>query len=396
MKLKEFSSADIAGKKVLVRVDYNVPISDGVVTDITRLHAHLPTLNALKENGAKITLISHLGRPKGTVNLKYTLKPVAEKLAEMTGWNVRFVPDCIGEEVKKAVESQTSDEVLVLENLRFYKEEEKNDSEFARKLAENFEVFVMDAFSVSHRAHASTRAIADDLPSFAGKQIGQEIKMLSEARDTPENPFILIMGGSKVSDKISVIENMLPKISTIIIGGGMAFTFEKARGNEIGKSLCEDDKVEFASAMIAKAKELGVKMLLPVDYTVADEMKADAASQVVAFDKIPADMMGLDIGPETAKIFGEEMKTGKTIVWNGPMGVFEMPRFEDGTKKIAEALVEATKLGAFTVVGGGDSAAAMAQFGLQAGVSHVSTGGGASLDFFSGAVLPGVEPYIVD
>lgn len=395
MKLKTFSPADVAGKKVIVRVDFNVPLADGKVGDDTRIRAHLPTLNALRDAGAKIALVSHLGRPKGEKNLKYTLEPVGRELARITGWNVRFVPDCIGSEVKEAVNAQTSDEILLLENVRFYAEEEKNDAAFAQKLAENFDVFVMDAFSAAHRAHASTRAVAEILPSFAGLLIVKEIEMLSSARDNPKKPFVLILGGAKVSDKISVVENMIDKVDTILVGGGMAFTFLKAEGKEIGKSLCEEDKLEFSKQMLADAKQKGVKMLLPVDVIAADEFKADAAHVTVSADAVPADKMGLDIGPETAKLFADEIKKAKTVLWNGPMGVFEMPAFSKGTEAVAKALADATAAGAMTVVGGGDSAAAIVQFGYEDKVSHVSTGGGASLEFFEGKMLPGIEPYIL-
>jgi len=395
MRLKTFSSGDVAGKKVLVRVDFNVPLAGGKVSDTTRIAAHIPTLTALREAGAKIALVSHLGRPKGKVNLDFTLKPVGEELAKMTGWNVKFVPDCIGPEVDKAVASWKDGDILLLENVRFYPEEEKNGVDFARKLTSNFDVFVMDAFSAAHRAHASTRAAAELLPSFAGLLILKEIKMLSAARDDPQKPFVLILGGAKVSDKIAVVENMLKKADTILIGGGMAFTFLKAQGCEIGKSLCETEKLDFASQMLKEAKELGVRIVLPTDAVVAAEFKADAPHQTVEANAIPADAMGLDIGPKTAAEFAEIIVKAKTVLWNGPMGVFEMPAFAKGTEAIAKALADATKAGALTVVGGGDSAAAVAQFHYEDKVSHVSTGGGASLEFFEGKMLPGIEPYII-
>ena len=303
MRLKTFSPSDVAGKKVLVRVDFNVPLADGRVSDDTRIKAHLPTLTALRDAGAKIALVSHLGRPKGTVNLKYTLEPVGEELAKLTGWPVRFVSDCIGEKVDEAVADWKDGEVLLLENVRFHPEEEKNDMEFAKKLVKNFDVFVMDAFSAAHRAHASTRAAAELIPSFSGKLIDREITMLSAARDEPKKPFVLILGGAKVSDKIAVVENMLKKADTILIGGGMAFTFLKAQGLEIGKSLCETEKLDFAAKMLEEAKALGVKILLPVDAIVAPEFKADAPAKAVKADAIPQDEMGLDIGPETAELF---------------------------------------------------------------------------------------------
>lgn len=396
MRLKTFSPSDVAGKKVLVRVDFNVPLAGGRVSDDTRIKAHLPTLTALREAGAKIALVSHLGRPKGTVNLKYTLEPVGEELAKLTGWPVRFVSDCIGEKVDEAVADWKDGEVLLLENVRFHPEEEKNDMEFAKKLVKNFDVFVMDAFSAAHRAHASTRAAAELIPSFSGKLIDREITMLSAARDEPKKPFVLILGGAKVSDKIAVVENMLKKADTILIGGGMAFTFLKAQGLEIGKSLCETEKLDFAAKMLEEAKALGVKILLPVDAIVAPEFKADAPAKAVRADAIPQDEMGLDIGPETAELFAKEILAAKTVLWNGPMGVFEMPAFAKGTEAVAKALADATANGALTVVGGGDSAAAIALFKMEDKVSHVSTGGGASLEFFEGKSLPGIEPYVVE
>lgn len=396
MRLKTFSPSDVAGKKVLVRVDFNVPLADGRVSDDTRIKAHLPTLTALRDAGAKIALVSHLGRPKGTVNLKYTLEPVGEELAKLTGWPVRFVSDCIGEKVDEAVADWKDGEVLLLENVRFHPEEEKNDMEFAKKLVKDFDVFVMDAFSAAHRAHASTRAAAELIPSFSGKLIDREITMLSAARDEPKKPFVLILGGAKVSDKIAVVENMLKKADTILIGGGMAFTFLKAQGLEIGKSLCETEKLDFAAKMLEEAKALGVKILLPVDAIVAPEFKADAPAKAVKADAIPQDEMGLDIGPETAKLFAKEILVAKTVLWNGPMGVFEMPAFAKGTEAVAKALADATANGALTVVGGGDSAAAIALFKMEDKVSHVSTGGGASLEFFEGKSLPGIEHYVVE
>lgn len=395
MQLKTFSSGDVAGKKVLVRVDFNVPLADGKVSDATRITAHLPTLRALKDAGAKIALCSHLGRPKGERNLKYTLEPVGAELAKITGWNVKFVPDCTGVEVDKAVAEWRDDGLLLLENVRFYPEEEKNGMEFAKKLAADFDVFIMDAFSAAHRAHASTRAVAEILPSFAGKLILREIEMLSAARDNPKKPFVLILGGAKVSDKIAVVENMLKKVDTILIGGGMAFTFLKAQGHEIGKSLCETEKLDFAAKMLEEAKKLGVNIMLPTDVRAAEEFKADSPFVIACADKMPADGMGLDIGPETEKAFTKTILAAKTVLWNGPMGVFEMPAFSKGTEAIAKALAEATKSGALTVVGGGDSAAAVAEFHYEDKVSHVSTGGGASLEFFEGKSLPGIEPYVI-
>lgn len=395
MKMKTFLPGDVTGKKVLVRVDFNVPLADGKVTDTTRILAHLPTLRALKAAGAKVALISHLGRPKGTADLKYSLQPVAEELEKITGWDVRFVGDCVGQEVKKAA-SGWGNEVLLLENLRFYPQEEENDPEFAKKLAENFDLFVMDAFSVAHRSHASTKAVAKVLPSFAGLLIIKETEMLGSVRDDPKKPFVLILGGAKVSDKIAVVENMLKKVDTILIGGGMAFTFFKAKGYEIGKSLCEEEKVDFAAKMIEQAQKMGVEILLPLDVIAADEFKPDSKWSLVRPEAIPPGKMGLDVGPETAKAFAEVILSSRTVLWNGPMGVFEMPAFSKGTEAVAQALVKATEAGSLTVVGGGDSAAAISQFGLEDKVSHVSTGGGASLQFFEGRELPGLEPYEIN
>ncbi|MDR0764672.1 MAG: phosphoglycerate kinase [Synergistaceae bacterium] len=396
MKLKTFQPGDVAGKCVLVRVDFNVPLAgDGKVADATRIKAHVPLIGELSKAGAKVALCSHLGRPKGQVNPKYSLKPVAEELENIIGKKVAFASDCVGDAVSSAIGPLGSGGIAVLENLRFYAEEEKNDAAFAKKLASPFEVFIMDAFSAAHRAHASTRAVVDCLPSFAGPLLIREIEILSETRDNPRHPFVLILGGAKVSDKINVIENLLSKADTIIIGGGMAFTFLKSRGHEIGHSLCEAEKLDFARAMTEKAKEKNVSILLPSDVVAASEVSAEAAAKTIPADAIPPDLMGLDIGPGTIKAFGEALESAKTVLWNGPMGVFEMAPFANGTKAVAEQLVKITKNGATTVVGGGDSAAAIARFGLENEVSHVSTGGGASLEFFEGKMLPGVEPYII-
>lgn len=395
MKLKTYERSDIADKKVLVRVDFNVPMADGHVSDDTRIEAHVPLIRDLTAGGARVALCSHLGRPKGQRVDKYSLRPVAERLAELTGIKAAFASDCVGDEVSSAMSSMSPGDVVVLENLRFYAEEEKNDDAFAKKLAAPFDVFIMDAFSAAHRAHASTRAVVDHLKSFAGPLLIREIEMLSAARDEPKKPFVVILGGAKVSDKIAVIDNMLDKADSIVIGGGMAFTFLKGRGCEIGKSLCEADRLDFVAEMFKKAEAKGVKILLPEDVKVADELKADAAVSVVSADAIPSDKMGLDIGPKTAEAFKKHLADAKTVLWNGPMGVFEMKAFEDGTKAVADELAAITKRGAMTVVGGGDSAAAISKFGLEKEVSHVSTGGGASLEFFEGKVLPGVEPFVI-
>jgi phosphoglycerate kinase len=396
LKLRTFSPHDVAGKKVLVRVDFNVPLtSDGRVADDTRINAHIPLIGELSRAGARVALCSHLGRPKGQVNSKYSLRPVADELAKVTGAKTVFVPDCVGGDVSSVMTGLKSNETAVLENLRFYAEEEKNDASFAKKLASPFDVFIMDAFSAAHRAHSSTRAIVDFLPSFAGPLLIREIEMLGAVRDNPRHPFVLILGGAKVSDKINVIENLMSKVDSIIIGGGMAFTFMKAMGLEIGHSLCEAEKLTFAQELLSRAKKEKVTILLPSDVVAASEVTADAASRIVTADAIPSDMMGLDIGPETVGHFNSELEKARTVLWNGPMGVFEMAPFAGGTKAIAERLAGITKSGAMTVVGGGDSAAAISQFGLQDAVSHVSTGGGASLEFFEGKMLPGVEPYVI-
>jgi phosphoglycerate kinase len=380
----------------LVRVDFNVPLSsDGRVSDATRINAHAPLIRELSSLGARVALCSHLGRPKGAVVPKYSLKPVADALSGIIGRDVTFVGDCIGEPAESAVAAMSAGDIAVLENLRFYPEEEQNDAAFAEKLAAPFDVFIMDAFSAAHRAHASTRAIVDFLPSFAGPLVIREIEMLGAARDNPKPPFVLILGGAKVSDKIGVIENMLDSVNSIIIGGGMAFTFLKANGLEIGHSLCEADKLGFAREMCERAKSKGVPIIFPSDVVVAAEVSPDSVPRVTASDAIPHDLMGLDIGPATIEAFSAEMKKARTVLWNGPMGVFELAPYAAGTKAIADEMAAITKDGALTVVGGGDSAAAIAQFGHERDVTHVSTGGGASLEFFEGKVLPGVEPYII-
>jgi phosphoglycerate kinase len=396
LKLRTFGKNDIAGKKVLVRVDFNVPLTaDGKVADDTRINAHIPLIRELSDAGAKTALISHLGRPKGTPVAKYSLEPVAKELASVIGKKIEFVSDCAGEAVQKAVNAIPAGGIALLENLRFHAEEEKNDVSFAKALASPFDAFIMDAFSASHRAHASTRAVVDFLPSFAGPLLIREIEMLSAARDNPKKPFVLILGGAKVSDKIGVIENMLDSVDTIIIGGGMAFTFLKSQGFGIGKSLCEEDKLEFSREMSARAKTKGVSIILPDDVVVASEISETAETSVLAASAIPADKLGLDIGSKTIESFKKALDGAKTVLWNGPMGVFESTPFAKGTKEIAEKLAAITAKGALTVVGGGDSAAAIVKFGHEKDVTHVSTGGGASLEFFEGKTLPGVEPYVI-
>lgn len=397
MHLKTFNPKDVAGKKVLLRVDFNVPFHDGKVTDNKRIVSHLETIKTLVDAGAKVALLSHLGRPEGTRDFNFSLEPMGFELAKITGWNILFVHDCIGEKVKKAVADWNQKDILLLENVRFYPEEGKNDFEFAQKLAEYFDIFVMDAFSVAHRTHASTVAITKILPTFAGNLMQKEIEILGSLRDNPVDPFILILGGAKVSDKIGAVENLMKKVNSILIGGGMAFTFLKASGCEIGKSLCDYKRLDYAKATLKQAKEQGVKIILPVDVVVAKECNADSPYTTVSVDAMPFDQIGLDIGPRTVELFKSEIESAKTVLWNGPMGVFEMRNFSNGTRAVALKLGDiTTNNGAFTVIGGGDSAAAVSVFQDEDSVSHVSSGGGASLEFFAGKTLPGIKPLILE
>ncbi|RPI18504.1 MAG: phosphoglycerate kinase [Ignavibacteriae bacterium] len=385
-------AGELKSKRVLVRVDFNVPMSkeeEGKITDDKRIVESLPTINKIISEGGRCILMSHLGRPKGEANLKYSLKPAAEHLSKLINRPVQFAKDCIGDETKNMVNSMKDGDVLLLENLRFHKEEEKNDEAFAKELASLGDVYVNDAFGSAHRAHASTEGVTRFISkSAAGYLMQKELEYLSKVITNPERPFIAILGGSKISGKIDVIHNLLPKADKVLVGGGMVFTFYKAMGYEIGKSLLEEDKIELAKQLLSEAKD---KLLLPIDIVVADKFENEAASKVVNANQIPADMIGLDIGPETIIKFRDEILGAKTIVWNGPMGVFEMENFAKGTFEIAEALADSTKNGAVTVIGGGDSAAAIAKAGLEKEVSHVSTGGGASLEFLEGKTLPGVE-----
>lgn len=377
----------VAGKKVFVRVDFNVPMKDGVITNDTRVRATLPTLNYLLEQGAALILGSHLGRPKGQRVAEFSLAPVAARLSELLGSEVKLAPDCIGEEVAKMAADLKAGEVLLLENLRFHKEEEKNDPDFAKALASLADVAVNDAFGVSHRAHASVEGITNFIPAVAGYLMEKEIKFVGQAVANPTRPFVAIIGGAKVSDKIGVIDNLLTKVDTLIIGGGMANTFVAAQGYSVGKSLLEEDKIELAKTLIAKAKETGVNLLLPTDMVVADRFAADADHKNVAIDAIPADWMALDIGTETAKTYAAALADAKTVVWNGPMGVFEMDAFAHGTTAVAKAVAASD---ATSVVGGGDSISALQKTGLSDQITHISTGGGASLEFLEGKVLPGI------
>ena len=393
MKLKTFSPSDVAGKKVLMRVDFNVPFKGGKVTDNSRILAHTSTLKKLLDAGAKVALISHFGRPKGKVDPAFSLSQIVPDIEKAYGLKVVFVDDCVGEKVAKAVDELKPGEIVVLENSRFHAEEQKNDPEFAKKMAEPFDVFVMDAFSASHRADCSTCGVIPFVKAaFAGDLLSREGDMLGAVSENPAKPYVLILGGAKVSDKIDIVGNLLDKATTILIGGGMAYTFLKAEGKEIGKSLCDGERLDFARDTLKKAADMGVKILLPVDSVIASAIDASDTS-IVSVDAIPADKMGLDIGPETVKEFSDALKGAKSVLWNGPMGVFEDAKFAEGTKKLAEAVAEATKAGAVTVIGGGDTASAVRQFGVADKVLHVSTGGGASLEYCEGKKLPGMEPF---
>jgi phosphoglycerate kinase len=386
----------LQGKRVLVRVDFNVPQhEDGTVSDDSRIQAALPTINYLSEHGAKVVLVSHLGRPKGKPNAKYSLKPVADHLQASlakAGKVVHFFADCVGEKAEAAVKALKDGEVILLENLRFYEQEEKNDPDFSQQLARLGDLYVNDAFGTAHRAHASTEGITHHLkPALAGFLVAREIEMLSSALDNPNRPFATIIGGAKVSSKIGVLENLLGRVDVMVIGGAMAFSFLRAQGLGTGKSLVEEDRLDYCRELIAKAKDKGVKLILPVDVVVASEMKAGAATTVVAADAIPADQMGLDIGPETIKLVEAALEPCKTILWNGPMGVFEMAGFEKGTWAVIDCLVALTAKGARTIIGGGDSVAALKEKGVSdAAVTHVGTGGGATLEYLEGIELPGI------
>jgi phosphoglycerate kinase len=392
MRKLSINDLDLRDKRVLVRVDFNAPLDENLnVTDDIRIVSSLPTINKIISDGGKAILMSHLGRPKGKVNPKYSLKPAAEKLSEHLRKKVLLAPDCIGAEVKKIVNDMKPGDVVLLENLRFHEEEEKNNPEFAKQLAELGDVYINDAFGSAHRAHASTEGVTKYIEKCAaGYLMQKELEYLGNAVTSPQKPYCAILGGAKISGKIDVINNLLDKVDNMLIGGGMAFTFFKAEGKEIGKSLLEEEKLPLAKELLEKVKKSNVKFLLPVDVVVADDFKNDSPSETVNVNNITSDKMGLDIGSETIKLFKEEILKSKTIVWNGPMGVFEMPEFAKGTFEIAKALAEATEKGAVTIIGGGDSAAAVAKAGLEDKVSHVSTGGGASLEFLEGKILPGV------
>ena len=388
---KTLKDLNFEGKKVLVRCDFNVPMDDDKnITDDNRITGSLPTINYLIEKGAKVILMSHLGRPKGEANPEYSLAPVAKRLSELLNKDVVFAADdnVVSDKVRETINNMKNGDVVLLENTRFRKEEEKNGEDFAKELASLGDLYVNDAFGTSHRAHASNVGLSTLLPSALGFLVEKEVSIMGKALDDPERPFVAILGGAKVSDKIGVIENLINKVDSIIIVGGMAFTFLKAQGHEVGTSLLEEDKVPLAKELIEKAKEKGINLILPVDIVVAKEFKNDTEFKTVKIDSIPKDMMGLDIGEETIKLVTEELKRAKTIVWNGPAGVFEMDNFSKGTYAIAKAMVDS---GATTIVGGGDSASAVEKAGYADMITHVSTGGGASLELLEGKVLPGID-----
>ncbi len=387
MAKKTIDDIQVSGKKVLVRCDFNVPLKEGVITNDKRIVAALPTIKYLKENGAKVILCSHLGRPKGEWLPEFSLAPVAARLSELLGCEVRMSKDVIGEDAKNISETLKEGEVALLENVRYYKEETKNVPEFAKELASLAEIFVNDAFGTAHRAHASTAGVADYLPAVCGFLIQKEIDVMGKALDNPVRPFVAVLGGAKVSDKIGVITNLLEKVDTLIVGGAMAYTFLKAEGHNVGISLCEEDKLELASELLAKAKEKGVSLLLPVDHIAADKFDENAEPVAVDGKDIPEGLMGMDIGAKSVELFKEAVKNAKTVIWNGPMGVFEFKNFAGGTFAVAEAIAETDCI---SIIGGGDSVAAVTKLGFADKMTHISTGGGASLEFLEGLELPGI------
>jgi phosphoglycerate kinase len=389
MAKKTVTDIDVNGKRVLVRVDYNVPLNEnGEVSDDKRIVASLPTVNYLIEHGARVILCSHLGRPKGVAAPEFSLAPVAKRLkALLPNVPIEFASDCIGEEAEKKAAALHDGEILLLENLRFHKEEEKNDPEFAKKLASLAEIYVSDAFGTVHRAHASTAGVAAYLPAVAGFLIGKELSVMGSALNDPKRPFVAILGGAKVSDKIGVIKNLLTKCDRLLIGGGMAYTFIKAQGFEIGKSLLDEENINLAKELMADAKKRGVQLLLPLDTVIADRFAEDAEYKTVDIDKMPEGWIGVDIGEKTCKLYADAIKDAKTVIWNGPMGVFEMKPFAKGTEVVAHACAEC---GGTTIIGGGDSASAVKKLGYANKMTHISTGGGASLEFLEGIELPGV------
>ena len=389
MNKKTVRDIDVKGKKVLVRCDFNVPQDEnGNITDNRRIVSALDTIKYLLENNAKVILCSHLGRPKGEVKPEFSLKPIATELARVLGKEVKLAKDVIGEDAQNLVDNMVEGEVVLLENVRFHREETDNDPEFSKKLASFAEVFVNDAFGTAHRAHASTAGVADYLPAVSGFLIEKELNFMGDALNNPQRPFMAILGGRKVSDKIGVIEALIEKVDTLMIGGAMAYTFFKAMGYGVGNSICELDKLELAKELMEKAKQKGVKLMLPVDTRVGREFKVDTESKVVKYNEIPEEWEGFDIGDETIKMYIEELSKAKTVVWNGPVGLFEFDQFAVGTNSIAKAL---GNIDAVTIIGGGDSAAAIEKLGIADKFSHISTGGGASLEFLEGKKLPGIE-----
>jgi 3-phosphoglycerate kinase len=388
MNKKTLEHFNLENKRVLVREDLNVPLDENQnITDDTRIKAALPTINYLIEKGAKVIIVSHLGRPKGKVNPKYSLAPVVKRLAELLSRDVAFAENCIGEAAENAVAKMNPKDVLLLENVRFHEGEEKNDPEFAKQLASLADIFINDAFGTSHRAHASTVGVARLLPAGAGFLMQKEIEVMGKALENPERPFVAILGGAKVGDKIGVIKNLLGKVDMLLIGGGMAYTFLKSQGYEIGKSLLEPDKIDLAASLLKEAEEKNVKLLLPDDVVVTSKLEEGLPYETVSVSEIPTDKMGVDIGEKTRKKFAAAIKEAKTVVWNGPMGVFEMRVYAQGTLAVADAMA---KSDAVTIIGGGDSAAAVEQLGFAKAMTHISTGGGASLEFLEGKELPGV------
>lgn len=385
---KTLRDLDADGKRVLVRCDFNVPLEHGVITDDRRITEAIPTITALLDKNAVVILASHLGRPKNGPTPEFSLRPVADRLSEILGKTVPLLPDCVGDEVDAAVAAARPGDVILLENVRFHPEEEKNDPAFAAALARGKDAFVNDAFGTAHRAHASTEGVAHLLPAYAGFLIEKEIRFLGMAIEEPKRPFVAVMGGSKVKDKIALIENLLPKVDKLLVGGGMTYTFLKSQGHEIGKSILDAGSVEYAGRLLAENPD---KIVLPTDVITADAFSADANTGIARVDAIPADLEGLDIGPETAHRFAEIVRTAGTVLWNGPVGVFELAPFETGTRAIAQAMADCPGL---TIVGGGDSAAAIEKFGLADQVDHVSTGGGASLEFLEGQPLPGIAALL--
>lgn len=383
---------NLKNKKVLIRCDFNVPLNEqGEITDDRRIVASLPTIKKVLQEGGAAILCSHLGRPKGQVKEKLRLTPVAKRLSELLNIEVKMAPDCIGPEVQKMKEALKPGEILLLENLRFHKEETENDPEFAKQLAQGCDLYINDAFGTAHRAHASTVGVTRYFKqAAAGYLIEKELKYLGQVIENPTPPFVAVLGGAKISGKIDVIKNLFNKVDSLIIGGGMAYTFFKAQGYEIGKSLLEEDRIEMARSILQEAQQKNINFLLPVDVVVADRFENEANRKIVKVTEIPEDYMGMDIGPESIALFSKVIQNAKTIVWNGPLGVFEMPNFENGTRKIAQAIAQATQNGALSVVGGGDSAAAVAKFGMEDQFTHISTGGGASLEFLEGKELPGI------